>query len=302
VPRRPPPSAPVVPPSVPPPDSPGPGPDVAAQRRHWDEVAPRWWAWREVMEAASRPVSECLADLGGVAPGARVLDVASGFGEPALTAAGRAGPAGLVLATDTSAAMLGLAAGRARAAGLSQMRCLRMDAARPAVRPGAFDAVLCRFGLMALPDLAAGLAGLRAVLRPGGRLAAAVWGPPEAVPSIALPLTVLRRAAGLGPPEPGGPGPFRLADGEGVARALEGAGFAQIARREVAVTYRFASVADFAAFSRATSSPIVALRREAPDLDEEAAWDEVVRAATARAGPDGELVLENRAVCVAGTA
>lgn len=278
-----------------------PDPETAAQRRHWDGVAPRWWAWRDVMEAASRPVSERLVALGRVGEGSRVLDVASGFGEPAVTAARRAGPSGLVLATDTSRGMLRLAAVRAREEGLSRLWCVRMDATRPALAGGGFDAVLCRFGLMALPDLEAGLATLRGLLRPGGRLAAAVWGPPERVPSIALPLTVMRQAAGLPAPRGGERGPFRLSAPGRVAGAFRAAGFGAVAEAEVTVAYRFASADAFTRFCRATSSPVAALLREA-DLDEEAAWRAVTRAAGERAGADGAVVLENTARCVAGAA
>jgi ubiquinone/menaquinone biosynthesis C-methylase UbiE len=278
-----------------------PDPETAAQRRHWDGVAPRWWAFREVMETASRPVSERLVEWAGVGEGARVVDVASGFGEPALSAARRAGRTGLVLATDTSGAMLAMAAVRAREAGLSRLFRVRMDATRPALPQGAFDAVLCRFGLMALPDLEAGLATLRGLLRPGGRMAAAVWGPPERVPSIALPLTVMRKAAGLPAPQAGEKGPFRLGVPGRVADAFRAAGFRAVEEGEVAVAYRFPSADDFTRFCRGTSSPVAALLREAA-LDEEASWAAVTRAAGERAGADGAVVFENVALCVAGTA
>jgi ubiquinone/menaquinone biosynthesis C-methylase UbiE len=276
---------------------PGTAADRDAQRRHWDDVARRWWDWHGVMEAATRPVSEHLVALARIGPGARVVDVASGLGEPALTAAAHAGPGGLVVATDLSGAMLGRAAARAREARLSRFFCVRMDATRPALRAGAFDAVLCRWGLMAFPDLAEGLAGLRALLRSGGRLAAAVWGAPEAAPAIALPLTVMRAAAGLAPPAAGERGPFRLADPERVADALARAGFGGVERSPAEVVYRFASVDEFIAYSRGTSSPVAALAREAPDLDEDAGWRAVRAEAGRLAAPDGSLVLVNRTDC-----
>jgi SAM-dependent methyltransferase len=274
--------------------------------RHWDEVADRWWAQRDRMEAATAPVSARMAELAALAPGMRVLDVATGLGEPARTVAAAVAPGGLVVGADTSLGMLRRGAGRARAEGTPGLCFAAVDGTRPAFAPATFDAVLCRFGLMALgaePDaVAASLAGLRGLLVPGGRLAAAVWGPPEAVPSIALPLTAARRVAGLAPPVAGERGPFRLAGPDAVPEALRAAGFRNIESADVAVRYRFEDVGACLDFWRATSSPVTALLREFPDLDPEAVWAAVARALAPRVGPGGAVALDNRAICHAARA
>lgn len=274
--------------------------------RHWDEVADRWWARRDRMEAATAPVSARLAELAAVAPGMRVLDVATGLGEPARTVARQAAPGGLVVGIDTSLAMLRRGAGRARAEGIFGLVFAAVDGTRPAFAPATFDAVLCRFGLMALgPEphaLAASLAGLKGLLVPGGRLAAAVWGPPEAVPSIAVPLAAARRVAGLAPPVAGEGGPFRLAPADAVPNALRAAGFHDVETADVTVRYRFEDLSACVDFCRATSSPVTALLREVPDLDPEAVWAAVARALAPRVGPGGAVALDNRAVCHAARA
>src|SRR5689334_12609359 len=93
----------------------------AEQRETWASVAPAWKKWWSVIEAGAQSVNEKLVDLARIEPGARVLDVATGLGEPALTAARRAGPRGNVLGVDLSAAMLELARERARAAGIAHV-------------------------------------------------------------------------------------------------------------------------------------------------------------------------------------
>jgi SAM-dependent methyltransferase len=261
---------------------------------------------RDRMEAATAPVSERLVALAALAPGMRVLDVATGLGEPARTAAAKVAPGGLVVATDTSLAMLRRGAGRAREEGAAGLAFAAVDGARPAFRDATFDAVLCRFGLMALGDapatLARSLVGLKGVLVPGGRLAAAVWGPPAAVPSIAVPLAAARRVAGLAPPVAGERGPFRLAGPGAVPAALRAAGFSAVESVDVAVRYRFDSLAACVDYCRATSGPITALLREVPDLDPEAVWAAVARDLEPLAGPDGAVDLEGRAVCHAARA
>jgi enediyne biosynthesis protein CalE5 len=78
-----------------------------AQHRNWDSAAAGWKEWSEFNDSADRQISERLVELAGVQAGSRVLDVAAGYGEPALTAARRAGPEGRVVATDISAEMSG---------------------------------------------------------------------------------------------------------------------------------------------------------------------------------------------------
>src|ERR1019366_10062593 len=72
------------------------------QRRDWDVAAAGWKKWWPVFERAAQHVSDRLVELAGIKAGARVLDVATGNGEPALTAARRAGAGGRVIATDQS--------------------------------------------------------------------------------------------------------------------------------------------------------------------------------------------------------
>ncbi len=85
-----------------------------AQHKNWDSAAVGWNKWSEFNDRADAHISERLVELAGVRSGSRVLDVAAGYGEPALTAARKAGPEGRVVATDISAEML--AFGRERAA------------------------------------------------------------------------------------------------------------------------------------------------------------------------------------------
>lgn len=85
------------------------------QRSQWNTAAAGWKRWSPLIDAGARPVSERLVDLAGIEWGHRVLDVAAGYGEPALAAARRAGSEGEVVATDIAAEMSTF--GRERAAG-----------------------------------------------------------------------------------------------------------------------------------------------------------------------------------------
>src|SRR5579864_5827189 len=93
-------------------------------------------------------LTQAMLDLADVAPGGRVLDVGAGAGEQSLIAAERAGPDGLVLATDISGAMLALLWETARELGIRTIRTQVVDARDLDVESDSFDAAICRNALM----------------------------------------------------------------------------------------------------------------------------------------------------------
>ncbi len=137
-----------------------------------------WERWAEAVAPQAEGFNVPLLDAAGVAPGDRVLDLASGAGEPALTVAKRVGPSGHVTATDLSPEMLAIVARRAKAAGLGNVTCQVADMEHLPFEAASFDRVICRFGIMYSPDATATCAAVRRVLRPGGRAAFMVWGDP----------------------------------------------------------------------------------------------------------------------------
>jgi SAM-dependent methyltransferase len=122
----------------------------------------------------------------------------------------------------------------------------QVDAQAMDFESASFDVALCRWGLMLMPDPAAALAETRRVLRTGGRLALAVWGPREANPWN----TTIQGAFGTRgllppPPDPNEPGMFRLADSGELTALVEAAGFADIQLRDLPVHWRFREIDDY---------------------------------------------------------
>ncbi len=117
--------------------------------RKWDETrAAAWDKWFHIIEGGAQGLSDRMVALAAIGPGARVLDVASGLGEPAVAAARRAGPEGAVLATDLSPEMLGYGRKRAEKLGLDNIEFRQMDAQALELPEASFDAVLCRWGVI----------------------------------------------------------------------------------------------------------------------------------------------------------
>jgi SAM-dependent methyltransferase len=270
-------------------------------RTEWRDAAPGWRAWVDVLEAADGglAVSRSLVELARIGPGQVVLDVAAGYGEPGLTAARAVTPGGHVVCTDISAEMLAVGRERAAAEGLDHVEFLECDAEALVFEEASFDAVLSRQGLQFLPDVAGVLARLHAFLKPEGRLAAAVWGPPGAV-QFAAPVPLIRAELQL-PPPPAGPGPFALADAGQLAAVVEAAGFTEVETGTVTAVYRPGSPELATRWLRAVAPPISSLVHGQPPQVQQRVWTKVTQAWAPYTTADGRVRLENQAVWVTGT-
>jgi SAM-dependent methyltransferase len=274
----------------------------ASIRTEWRDAAPGWRAWLDVLEATDggQAVSRTLVQLAGIGPGDALLDVAAGYGEPGLTAARAVAPGGHVVCTDISAAMLAVGRERAAAEGLGNVEFLEGDAEELAFAATSFDAVVSRQGLQFLPDVAGVLARLRCFLKPRGRLAAAVWGPPQAV-QFAAPVPVIRAELGLPPPPTGIPGPFALADADHLAGLVEAAGFTDVTTGTVTAVYEPGSPELATRWLRDVAPPITAVVDAQPPQIQERVWARVTQAWAPYTTADGRVRLENQAVWVTGT-
>ena len=125
----------------------------------------------------ARAADRTIASL-ELQPGMRVLDAASGTGTTSLFAARAVAPGGRVLGVDLAASMLEVARGNATRAGLDdvvEFRCADMTAT--GLPDASFDAVVCVFGLVLVPDMAGLARELWRMVKPGGQLAITTWGP-----------------------------------------------------------------------------------------------------------------------------
>ena len=272
---------------------------ASGKPRDWSKTAAGWRKWFHLVESAAQPVSDALIEMAGLEQGHRVLDLATGLGEPAVTAARRVGPMGHVLATDRTQAMLDFGIERAEAADLGNIEFRIMDMTAIDAPRESFDAVLCRWGLMFVPDLVAVLSDIRRVLKPGARFATAVWGPPERAPSSSLAGRVVKRELGLTFDTEGPNTPFALSDSSVILGAFEAAGFSDIESRPVTVHYVFRSAGEYAQFRRDRSS-VPGKIEHLPEADQERAWAAVVEAARDWETEDGRVEMSNEAVCIAG--
>jgi len=271
------------------------------QRRLWDGVSPGWQRWQRAFESGARPVTEALLALAGIHPGQTVLDLGCGVGEPALSAARAVGESGRVVGVDLSPAMV--AAARRAVAGIANVEFVVGDFETVVLPDEGFDVVLSRWALPFAPDRVAALRAAAARLRPRGVLAAAVWGEPQDVPVISLAFRVISQVLDLEPPAPG-PGPFALADPSVLRSELEEAGFAAVEIETVRACFAFASVGEFARFSRDVLPPWLAeqLRDRCGSVEDAGVWGAFAAAARRYEQGDGRVVLPSVVHCARAVA
>jgi len=270
-----------------------------AQREQWNKNGAAWRRWNPTLDRWYGEVTSQMLDLARIQPGQRILDIAAGAGEPAVSAAERVGPSGYVLATDISEGIVALALQVARERGLKQVDTRAMDGEKLDLPDASFDAVLCRLGLMYMPEPVAALREWRRALRAGGRVAVVVYSTPDRNSWGAVPASIIRQRAQLPPPIPGQPGPFSLG-GPGVLEgAFRQAGLADPKVRTVLVPHRVSSAAEYVRLAREAFGGFNAMMAHLSLPERESVWDEVEGAMRSFESPGG---FEVPGECLVGVA
>jgi ubiquinone/menaquinone biosynthesis C-methylase UbiE len=184
----------------------------------------------------SRQFVPTLLRAARLAPGQRVLDIATGTAAAAQAAVEAVGPSGHVVAADISPAMLDKA--RARLGGAPNVSFAVEDGQALTFRDDTFDAVLCSMSLMLFPDPARGLAEFRRVLREGGRTAVSVNTTPERAFATRIDAAVGRHVPARAAEAARF---FSLGDAGRLRSLFEAAGFREVETATEARRFPFAS-------------------------------------------------------------
>lgn len=227
------------------------------QRETWDRFSGGWKKWDEFVMQWLAPVGQELIHAAALRENADVLDVAAGTGEPGLTAATRV-PKGTVTVTDLSERMLAVAREKAASRSIMNLKTKLCDACALPFAENSFDAVLCRFGFMFFPDVQAAVREFTRVAKPGARICAAVWGPPEKNPWATTIMGTINKLAALPPPPPGAPGLFRCASPGYMDDAFRKGGLKNIGTREVAGEMDFETSQQYWNLMTEVAAPVVA--------------------------------------------
>jgi SAM-dependent methyltransferase len=198
-------------------------------RKEWTEEATvaAWRKWQAKLVAFTRGATEAVLEAAQLQRGMRVLDLASGVGDPSLSIAEAVGPAGHVVATDLGPGMIGLAEELARGRGLSNIEFRVANVEALPFQDQSFDVVTCRFGVMFFPDQLKVFRDCLRVLKRGGRVAFVVWGKREQA-FLSTTVGILMKYVEMPPPDPDAPHAFMFGERGLLKSKLEAAGFSEV--------------------------------------------------------------------------
>lgn len=250
------------------------------ERNNWTSAAKGWRRRDELLRKGAAPVTKRMLELSGISSGSRLLDIASGTGEPAISAAQIVGASGKVIGTDLVNEMLTVAREKTAKTDLSNIEFHCIDAEILDFIEGSFDAVTIRWGLMFMPEPQRCLVAAHKALRNYGRISLACWAAPEKNPFVVVLMKTLSKYMNLPVPPPGTPGIFAFADPERLQNVLKSAGFRNIVLEEMEIDV--IEVDDGQAYWEAISdlaAPVMALVNQLEEPTRLDYIDEVIKTA-----------------------
>jgi ubiquinone/menaquinone biosynthesis C-methylase UbiE len=267
------------------------------QQATWDEFSSGWQKWDELVLGWLAPVGVALLDEARLRPDSHVLDISSGTGEPALSAAERC-PSGKVVVTDLSEQMLLVAKENAGRRGLRNVEFHQCDAGALPFPDNSFDAVTGRFGFMFFPDILVAARELVRVTKPGGRVCHAVWGVPAKNPWATAIMGTIARHVEMPPQPADAPGLFRCAAPGAMTKLFAQAGLKNVTEKEVLAPLTFENPDQYFTFMSEIAAPVVAGLSKA-DPATRAKIKEVVIGLVSKPG-DGKTRLDGAATVIFG--
>ena len=246
-----------------------------AQLAAWDGIEGEYWAVHaDDYDAAVACYQQPLLELAAVGRNDTVLDIGCGTGQTTRDAA-RIAVAGSALGVDLSSSMLDVARARAEHEGVPNVTFQQADAQVHSFDRATFDVAISRTGTMFFGDPSAAYANIARALRPGGRLAFAVWQPNSENEWFTAFTGALSAGRDMPAPPPGAPHPFSMSEPDRVAKVLVTAGFDDIVFSEARGPMTFGATA-----GRAYDFVLGQLGWLVADLDQtrrEAALDALMR-------------------------
>lgn len=242
----------------------------------WTATAAGWNKHHALLERFSAPVTRKLIEMARIRPGIRVLDIACGTGQPAVSIAETVGPQGSVLATDFVEPVIAYARIKAKERGLTNIEFRCLDGEALDVPANSFDAATMRWGIMFMPSPVESMKSAHAALRRGGRIALTAWASPQANPFAMVALGVIRKHLDIPTPPPDAPGIFAFADQARLRSTIEAGGFGDVQIEPFEfVVGEFASGEEYWLFMRDIAAPIIGLYKQLSSNEQRAVDHEI---------------------------
>jgi len=268
------------------------------QKQTWNKFSSGWRKWDDFTMNWLKPMGEEIIRSLQLKETDTVLDLAAGTGEPGLSIA-KIVKNGKVVITDLSEGMLEVARDNAARKGLSNVETLTCDVCELPFEDASFDAVSCRLGFMFFPDMEMAAREMMRVLKPGGRLATAVWGQPDKNVWITAIMRNINKHMEVPTPPPGAPGMFRCAQPGFLADLLRKSGLKNVSEREVTGKLNAGSNDQYWNFMNEVAAPVVAAMSKADAATKEKIKREVFELVDQKY-PDKKAALDCGALVISG--
>ncbi|GAB2813543.1 class I SAM-dependent methyltransferase [Ferruginibacter profundus] len=266
------------------------------QKQSWNKFSSGWKKWDQLTMEFLHPMGQSI--IASIQPSGnnRILDIASGTGEPGLTIAGMLN-GGKVVMTDVAEDMLAIARANAAQRGITNIETAACDVCELPFENDYFDAISCRFGFMFFPDMQLAAKEMARVLKPGGRVATSVWNVPDKNFWVTAMMGTIAKNMEMAPPPPGAPGMFRCSKPGMMKSIFENAGFDNIQEEEVAATLNAGTAEVYWNMMTEVGAPIVAALSKADDAMRQKIKTEVFELINSKY-PEGKVTVEASAIVI----
>lgn len=234
------------------------------QKQTWNKFSPGWKKWDDFTMEWLKPMGEEIIRFLKLKDTDTVLDVAAGTGEPGLTIATIV-KNGKVVITDLAEGMLEVARDNATKKGITNYETVACDVCELPFEDETFDAISCRFGFMFFPDMLIAAKEMARVLKPGGKIGAAVWGVSDKNFWVTAIMNTINKNMQLPAPPSGAPGMFRCGNPGFLADLFKQAGLKNVSEKEVTGTLNCGTNDTYWNFMNDVAAPVVGAMSKADD-------------------------------------
>lgn len=270
----------------------------ADQKASWNKFSPGWKKWGLELHNHMQPAADGIIRLLEPRDAQIILDIAAGTGEPGFSIAALL-TGGKVIITDLADDMLDIARENASKQGIKNVEFRACDVSELPFADNTFDGVSCRMGFMFFPNMVLAAKEILRVLKPGGRIAAAVWSTADKNFWVTAISEAINRNMQVPAPSPGAPGIFRCGERDFMTNIFNQAGFKNVSESEIACKLNCGTAEIYWQMMTEIAAPVVAALSKADDVTINKIKREVYELINKKY-PDGNVLLDGNSLLIYG--